>query len=274
MIKNSRTSTVSPSLRADAHPLMPILMAMVVTIMSLGGYAAYAEPGYAHSAPGDVCAHADVPRSNSAVETPLDVQKESVHAYSVRALESQADAELAAGHPGRAILQYERARLVAPRSAAVAAGLVHAREAARLPPVESGRLAHAARLLGADEWGWIAMGGLGVCAAGLVGLAWGLVRRRGFLAMAFAGTGIAILGALAAKQVAPPPDGAVVIAADVIARIAPFAKADQAFVAPEGALVTLERTHGDFALIAGRDGRGWVPRKDVETIFPDSRNRS
>jgi hypothetical protein len=227
---------------------MPLLMATVITIVSLGGDAAYGEPGSAHPAPGDV--------------------------YSVRALEARADAELAAGHPGRAILQFERARLVAPRSAAVAAGLAHAREAARLPPVESGWLTHAARLLGADEWGWIALGGLGVCAAGWIALAWGLVRRRGFLAMALAGTGIAVLSALAAKQVVPAQDGAIVVAADVVARIAPFVKADEAFVAPEGALVTLERTHGDFALIAGRDGRGWVLRKEVESIFPESPNRS
>jgi len=247
--KNSQTSTASLFSRAGARASMPLLMAVVITIVSLGGSAAYGGPGpAAHPAPGDV--------------------------YSVRALEARAEAELAAGHSGRAILQFERARLVAPRSAPVAAGLAHAREAARLPPVESGRLAHAVGVLGADEWSWIALGGLGLCAAGWVALAWGLVRRRGLLAMALAGTGIAVLGALSATHAAPPRDGAIVIAADVVARIAPFAKADQAFVAPEGTLVTLERTHGDFTLIAGPDGRGWVLRKDVETIFPESRNRS
>ena len=193
---------------------------------------------------------------------------------SARSLVAKAEADLAAGHPGLAIVQYERARLLAPRAPTVTAGLARARSIAGLPPVDASVAARVVRGLDANAWGWIGMAGLVLAAGSLVALSWGVIRRRGFLALAIGGIGMASVGFLSAAEVTPPPDRAVVVAPDTLARIAPFAAAEPAFLAPEGAIVTVERTHDNYALIAAPEGRGWVPKGGVEIILPATGKRS
>jgi hypothetical protein len=188
--------------------------------------------------------------------------------YSARALVAAAENDLAAAHPGRAIVGYERARLLVPRSRAVTAGLARARAAANLPVVEAPASLRAARLLSAGEWGWVAIAGLTASAGALTALAWGLLRRRRSIAMSLAGLGIAALAMLGSWDVTPSPGQAIIVAAEATARIAPFAAAEPAFGLSEGAPVTIVRTYGDHALIAVPEGRGWVPRAVVETILP------
>ena len=145
---------------------------------------------------------------------------------------------------------------------------------AGLPPADASVAARVARRLDADEWGWIGIAGLVLAAAGLVAFSWGLIRRRGFLLLALGGVGMASVGLLSAAEVTPPPDRAVVVASDAVARIAPFAKADEAFSVPEGSLVTVERTYGNYTLIAAPEGRGWVAKGGVEIILPATGKRS
>jgi hypothetical protein len=194
--------------------------------------------------------------------------------FSARSLVAQATADLAAGHPGLAILGYERARLLAPRATAVTAGLARAQSIAGLPPADTSPAIRLAMCLDADEWGWIGMAGLILAAASLVALSWGRIRRRALLALACAGAGVAGAGFLSAVAVTPPPTRAVVVLPDSVARIAPFAGAEPAFVATEGAVVTVERTFDHYTLIVSPDGRGWVPEAGVETILPATRKRS
>ncbi|HEY2903866.1 MAG TPA: hypothetical protein VGL59_24990 [Polyangia bacterium] len=193
---------------------------------------------------------------------------------SPRTLVSKAEAALAAGHPGAAILAYERARLEAPRAPAIAAGLARARAAANLPVVEQSRLLRAADLLLADTWAFIGLGGLVAFALGLVALAWGLVQRRGFFVLAIGSALIAGLGFVAGRQTAPPPGRAVVVAANAVARIAPFAQADPAFAPAEGTEVSIERAHDGYTLINTSEGEGWVPNNAVETIVPTGAHHS
>ncbi len=119
---------------------------------------------------------------------------EPPRAYSLRALVSQAQADLAGGRPGRALLAFERAQVLAPRAPAVVGGLVQARAAAGLPTREEGLAMRAAERLSPNEWSWIAMAGLGLGAAGLVVFAWGLIRRRGLFGAGFCGSGDRQLG--------------------------------------------------------------------------------
>jgi hypothetical protein len=189
-------------------------------------------------------------------------------------LVAKATADLAAGHPGLAILGYERARLLAPRATAVTAGLARAQAIAGLPPTETSPVMRLAKWLDGNEWGWIGMVGLVLGAGGLVVLSWSRLRRRAFLALACAGAGLAGVGFLGAEAVTPPSNRAVVVVRDSVARIAPFAGAEPAFVAPEGAVVTVERTFDHYTLIATPDGRGWVPEAGVETILPAGRKHS
>ncbi|HEX4403745.1 MAG TPA: hypothetical protein VH560_02885 [Polyangia bacterium] len=121
--------------------------------------------------------------------------------------------------------------------------------------------------LSADEWSWIAIGGLALAAAALVGLAWQL-RRVPLRTVAFVGAIVAATAAVGAIEVAPQPGAAVVVGSDVVARVAPFAQADPVFVAAEGSRVVVERTRGQYAWVHGALGDGWVPADQIETIVP------
>jgi hypothetical protein len=211
--------------------------------------------------------------------TPIAVEntafaKPTTPRFSARALVAQAEANLADGHPGQAILEYERARLIAPRAPTVTTGLSRAQSIAGVRSPDPSLATRAMRYLDPDEWGWVAMAGLILAGAGAVAVAWGLIRRRGFMALALTGVIAAGLGILGTVEVTPGPNSAVVVAGDTVARIAPFAKADEAFSVPEGSLVTVERTYGHYVLIAGAEGRGWVPERGVELILPGEGKRS
>jgi hypothetical protein len=229
-------------------------IALVALVLSVGGQIAHAGEAAAPAAP--------------------TLSRAAAQNVSAKSLVAQAEADLAAGHPGLAILQYDRAQLLAPRAPAVVAGLTRAQSAAGLPMAEASPVVRVARRLNANEWGWIGMAGLILGAAGLVALSWGLIRRSGFLALVLAGVGIASAGFVSAVEVTPPPNRAIVVAPDTVARIAPFAKADQAFAVPEGTPVTIERTYGKYALIASSEGYGWVPEGGVEIILPATRKGS
>lgn len=226
---------------------------------------------------GGEVARAGEATSPAVAQTSLQRPKASgptAQGVSVRSLVAAAEADLAAGRPGPAIVQYERARLLTPRAPTVMAGLARARSIAGLPPADASVAARVAGWLDANEWGWIGMAGLLLAAAGLVAFSWRLIRRRGFLSLALGGVGLASVGLLSAVEVTPPPDRAVVVAPDTLARIAPFSGAEPTFLAPEGAIVTVERTHDNYALIAAPEGRGWVPKEGVEIILPASGKHS
>jgi len=98
---------------------------------------------------------------------------------------------------------------------------------------------------------------------------WGLARTARWAGLAGGGV-VAALGLAMAIATAPPPDRAVVVTPASMARIAPFAQADAAFPVAEGAVVSVGRQHGDYTLITGPAGEGWVPSSAVETVVPHS----
>jgi hypothetical protein len=188
--------------------------------------------------------------------------------YSARDLVAEASGELEAGHPGPAILRLERARLLAPRSGTIAAGLDRARAAANLPAARAPFPQRAAHWLSPNEWALLAIAGLVVAAAAIVAISWGRAARRGLSWLLGGGLALAAIGVAAAVEVSPRTNSAIIVAPDVVARVAPFAGAEVAFSAPEGSAVLVERAFGDYVLVAGPEGRGWVPRRSAETVLP------
>jgi hypothetical protein len=83
--------------------------------------------------------------------------------HSAAAFYNAGNAEARAGHPALAVLDYERARLLAPTDPDIAANLRHVREAAGLPPQTGGWLAAHARLANPDTLYWLGLCGL-LCA--------------------------------------------------------------------------------------------------------------
>lgn len=190
--------------------------------------------------------------------------------YTARALAAEGDADLAAHHPGRAIVDYERARLLAPRSSAIASALSQARVSVGLPAREDGRLAAALHVFSPNEWSGIALGGLGLAALAVVVGGFASRLRRPALGGFVFGAAVAALSTFAAVGAAPSDRAAVVVASDVVARIAPFAAAEPAFVAAEGSCVTIERTRAGYTWIRSAAGEGWVPSDQIETVVPTS----
>lgn len=185
---------------------------------------------------------------------------------SAGALVQQAERELAT-HPGQAVLDYERAQLLAPRAPEVREGLARARAAAGLPAQSAGLASRIARTLSPDEWSRVALGALALAALAIVGRPW---WRRWALPWAGAALSVALVAGAVAWQSAPRRNDAVVVGASPVARIAPFAAAQPAFVAPEGSAATIEAEHQGYTRIRQGRGVGWVPNSAVAPVIPRS----
>ena len=183
---------------------------------------------------------------------------------------TQAESALADNHPGTAILNLERARLLSPDSTVVTGDLAQARRAANLPSDEPLVAGTAYQLLRTDQWGEVALAGLGLAAGALIALVWKPAGRRGFMIVAILGGGVATAGFLGAIRAEPPPNLAVVVSSNSVARVRPSLEAGVSFIPPEGSMVFIEQERGSFALISSRGRRGWVPSSSVETILPKS----
>jgi hypothetical protein len=83
--------------------------------------------------------------------------------HSAAAFYNAGNAEARAGHPALAVLDYERARLLAPTDPDIVANLRHVRESVGLPPRTGGWLAAHARLADPNVMYWLGVFGL-VCA--------------------------------------------------------------------------------------------------------------
>jgi hypothetical protein len=190
--------------------------------------------------------------------------------YSAPGLSAQAEAALAAGHPGYAILEYERARWMAPGSRVIENDLARARAAAHLSPSEPGLAGSARQLVRVDRWGWVALTGVGLSAAGAVLMGRRSVSKLEGVIMLLAGSSLAGLALWVAIGSGPPANLGVVVGRDVVARAGPSAQSLATFAVPEGALITVERARGDYALVGSGAQRGWVPRAWVETVLPQN----
>jgi hypothetical protein len=187
--------------------------------------------------------------------------------YSAALLYNLANAQLRAGQAGQAILNYERARWLAPRDPDIAANLRLAlqRTQAALP---------ADRLLLFADW-FTVNGWAGLAAASLflfvATLPLALLRRhqRFVLPLARLLAAVMLAGSLTAIGARwGALNRAVVVAKSAPARIAPVSIGAAMFSLTEGALVNIVKSHGPFTLVSTRDGqRGWVNRDTIEPVI-------
>ena len=186
---------------------------------------------------------------------------------SPQAFVARANEELVERHPGRAILNLERARLLSPSSGLIADDLAQARLATNLPPTEPQVAGTSSQLLRTGQWGQVALAGLGLAAGALVAVV-GKLGRRPFLLIALLGGLVATAGLRAAIRAEPPPNLAVVVVPGLVARVAPSTAAHALFAPQEGSVVSVVRSRAHFVLISSEGRCGWVPAADVETILP------
>lgn len=188
--------------------------------------------------------------------------------YSADGLYNLANSYARAGKFGLAVLNYERAALLAPNDADIDANLQYVRAAAHVPARPRSRLARIAQAVNPTAAAWMGVLGMVLVGSGL--LARGLGPGFKLLRAGGVSVGVALM-ALSVSDAAllwPRLHEAVVLINQTPARVAPAPMGDTQFVLPEAETVTVTAEHGDFALIRTRSGLlGWVPRENLGLVY-------
>jgi hypothetical protein len=191
--------------------------------------------------------------------------------YSAAGLYNLANSYARAGKPGMAILNYERAKLLAPADPDVDANLRFVRTSAHLPSDERGIFDRIARVASPFVLSWIGVVGLALVGAGVLAARFSAkhrgLRRAGILA------GACMIALTVCNGVAlwPMLHSGVAIAASTPVRVSPVPMGDALFELKEGELVKITAQHEGFTLVQTRAGRtGWVSSASLAPIVPRS----
>jgi hypothetical protein len=199
----------------------------------------------------------------------------STRGYSAAALFNRANSCARDGKTGLAILNYERAQLLAPTDADIAANLHFVRAKAGLPDASENWLTRSLTCVRPNTMAWLGSFGLV-----LVGMSILLVRlypqrRLALRSSTFAGALLAASAIANAIVMWPKANEAVVIVRDAPALTSPVLAAEPLFKFREGETVTVRAEHKDFELVQTSTGRsGWVGRADLSRVVPQSSDRS
>jgi tetratricopeptide (TPR) repeat protein len=194
------------------------------------------------------------------------------------------NAQLKAGQLGQALLQYERARYLAPADSGINHNLQLARRQAGLDPDPYRWWEVVIRSIDWTVW-------LGIIAACLILLLLAMIGRANapgwssttgtpvafwrkvFKTVFFVCIPLALFFAFVELSAAGFNDRieGVVVAKPATLRLSPFESAEKTGTVPEGQLVTVEEHHNDYLWIDERSRQsGWVQQKEVEPIVPGS----
>jgi hypothetical protein len=189
------------------------------------------------------------------------------HGYSAPALFNLANAQVREGKLGPAILNYERARWLAPTDPDIAANLHLARQKAGLEPETLSRFSAVAHSMTITGWSMLAAAMLWLIMAALP-LRQVLPRISPTLTIgAILGTAVflAAVGALVLRW--PDLHRGIVTAAEAPARVSPVTVIQPQFTLRAGEAVTVKGTYGAFLLISNQHGReGWVSCEAVAPV--------
>ena len=189
--------------------------------------------------------------------------------YSAPVLYNLANTYFREGQIGRAILNYDRAQLLAPDDPDISANLNFARKEAGLFVEQNSWMTEAAGCFGMDEWWWLGSVMLfATCALIVTGRVYPAQRLYFRLFTAIAVVTLLAAGGAIVLQL-NTLHRAVVTAKEAVVRISPFASAKSAFVLAAGDEVDVEKAHEGFLLVEHRDHRvGWVSGQQVEPVVP------
>jgi hypothetical protein len=189
--------------------------------------------------------------------------------YTASSLYNAGNAYARAGKPGLAVLNYERAKLLAPTDPDIDANLRHVRETIGLPPAPASRLETLTQLVSPTLLAWIGVLGLLMAGTSMLALQ-ALPTHRGKLRLA-AMAGFCLLGITlgCAATVWPDLHKAVVVGHSVPVRVSPVLIEETLFVLPEAETVTVRDEHDGFMLIKTSAGRaGWAPSSNLALVIP------
>lgn len=189
--------------------------------------------------------------------------------YSADSLYNLANSYARAGKPGLAVLNYERAALLAPYDPDITANLEYVRTSAHVPTAPRSRFVRIATAASPTLAAWLGVVGIILVGAALLAkraaprLRW--VRACGML------VGIALLSLTVSNAMLlwPHMHEAVVLINQTPALVSPVPMADTAFVLQEADTVAITAKHEDFVLIRTRSGlSGWVARANLGAVVP------
>jgi hypothetical protein len=188
--------------------------------------------------------------------------------YSAAGLYNLGNAYAREGRPGLAVLNYERALLLAPSDPDLAANL---RTVRRLNGIDVEPANGVARVVGRwnpDLCAWFGVGGL--LLVGVATLAGRRApRRRAWLfAAGIVGSSLIALPVIDAVVLWPALHAAVVLAKTTPLRAAPVPLGDVLATLPEAVTLRVAGEHEEFVLVQAPEGqRGWVSRADLGFVL-------
>jgi tetratricopeptide (TPR) repeat protein len=168
------------------------------------------------------------------------------------------NAWLRLGNPARAILNYERALVLSPRSAAIDANLAAAQQRAGLAPQAVGPWRAAARYFSFDTYVWAGLGAVWVLCAALILVCLGGKARR--IARPLILLAVVTLCVSADAAVLEWPDlQRAVVMAPALMHLAPAQSAATSGSLREGEVVWLQEQYAGFNFVRTADDRtGWL----------------
>jgi tetratricopeptide (TPR) repeat protein len=189
--------------------------------------------------------------------------------YSAAALFNQGNADARQGKTGPAILNYERALLLAPNDADIAANLHFVRAKSGLPDAPENWFVRSLTLARPNTLAWFGSFGLVLAGASLILIRLHPQRRLVFRSLTVVGALLIVTAIGNALTTWPQLNEAVVITSQAPARITPVSDAEPAFKLPAGETVAVRAEHQGFALVQTAAGRfGWVARADFALVVP------
>jgi hypothetical protein len=189
--------------------------------------------------------------------------------YSAAELYNLGNSFARAGKPGMAVLNYERASLLAPNDPDIQANLRVVRESSHQPVKSRSGLERLAMMMRPQSVAWLGILGILITGVGLLTgqlvsrFRW--VRRIGMVA------GIGLIGLTVCHGVLlwPTLHAGVIITAAAPVRVSPVPMGDSLFVLPEAETVMIKAEHEEFVLIETGAGRtGWVSRANLASVVP------
>jgi tetratricopeptide (TPR) repeat protein len=179
--------------------------------------------------------------------------------FSAPVLFNLGNAQLRLGKPALAILDYERALVLAPRNAAIQANLAAAQQRAGLAPTPVGPWLAAARYFSFDTYAWAALGAIWVLCAALVVLCLNGTSRRFARPLILAAAVTLCVSADAAALCWSDLYRAVVVQGPAVLHLAPATSAAVSSTLREGEVLWLQDRYAGFSFVRTADGHvGWV----------------
>lgn len=268
LVERRRISEGKPGCRFEFRHLKAL--ALTASLLAAVAFSSIAHAANAGSA---------FEQANAAFESGNDRAAVSQYAailahdgYSAPVLFNLGNAFYRSGRFGAAILNYERAQVLAPRDASIAANLRLAREKAGVPAPALNEVERAARILTPNTLAWTGSLALMTICLGIgLGQFFPRFTRAKIIIGVAAMTLLAVAACFAIRW--PEFSRAIVITANAPARIAPAGTAAESFALKAGEPVTIAKKYGQFVLARTADGRsGWVSEKEIGRVMPKSPN--